>query len=163
MLPSSQRWSVSILLQLTCSDMGRCLSRHMGLVIFPAGTSLESLWPFTIEQTIGHATFWIQISIQLTFLREKGHSALFWESAANLNIGSGLHGSIILRLWQVWFFFDKSNIRQFYETCFFVLFVFLCKKKLNLVYNYFLWHFSDVTCISRYYYFIDTQYIQTTV
>lgn len=54
-------------LQLTSADTGRRLSRHKGLVIFPAGTSLESLWPFPIEQTIGRAAFWIQISTRLTF------------------------------------------------------------------------------------------------
>lgn len=75
MLPSSPRWSSSIVLQLTCSDIRRCLSRHKGLVIFPAGTSLESLWPFTIEQTIDRATFGIQIFFPLTlFLKERTFS-----------------------------------------------------------------------------------------
>lgn len=77
-LPSSLRWSISILLQLTSPDMGRCLPRRKRLVIFPEGTSLESLWPFTIEQTTGHATFWIQISIPLAFffLTERKHILL---------------------------------------------------------------------------------------
>lgn len=65
------RCSVSILIHLTSSDRERCLPRHKGLVIFPADTSLESLWPFTTEQPIGCASFWIQISIPLTFFQKR--------------------------------------------------------------------------------------------